>query len=113
MRSGGDWWCKAYKKGHDFEHHLCFCRRRTKIEIYPLDFNHVTGINIIVPQKMRVMKNGSIVSTDLTSHHAKELKEFYQQVIGWESEDLTMKDEAGVYSDYVMKDKAGNWVAGI
>ena len=59
------------------------------------------------------MKNGSIVSTDLTSHHAEELKEFYQQVIGWESEDLTMKDESGVYEDYVMKDKAGNWVAGI
>src|SRR5690606_13348550 len=59
------------------------------------------------------MKIGSIVSTDLTSHHAKELKEFYQQVIGWESEDLTMKDEAGVYSDYVMKDKEGNWVGGL
>ena len=59
------------------------------------------------------MKNGSIVSTDLTSHHAKELKEFYQQVIGWESEDLAMKDESGVYSDYVMKDKEGNWVGGL
>lgn len=59
------------------------------------------------------MKNGSIVSTDLTSHHAKELKEFYQQVIGWESEDLAMKDEFGVYSDYVRKDKEGNWVGGL
>ena len=49
----------------------------------------------------------------MTSLHADELKEFYQQVIGWESEDLGMKDESGVYSDYVMKDKAGNWVAGI
>ena len=59
------------------------------------------------------MKIGSIVSTDLTSHHADELKGFYQQVIGWESEDLTMKDESGVYSDYVMKDKEGNWVGGL
>ena len=59
------------------------------------------------------MKNGSIVSTDLTSHHAEELKEFYQQVIGWESEGLTMQDESGVYSDYVMKDKEGNWVGGL
>lgn len=59
------------------------------------------------------MKIGSIVSTDLTSPHAEELKEFYQQVIGWESEDFTMKDASGAYSDYVMKDKEGNWVAGV
>ena len=59
------------------------------------------------------MKIGSIVSTDLTGPHAEELKEFYQQVIGWEREDLTMKDESGNYSDYVMKDKEGNWAAGI
>jgi len=59
------------------------------------------------------MKIGSIVSTDLTGPHAEELKKFYQQVIGWESEDLTMKDESGAYSDYIMKDKEGNWVAGV
>jgi predicted enzyme related to lactoylglutathione lyase len=59
------------------------------------------------------MKIGSIVSTDLTGPHAEELKEFYQQVIGWESEDLTMNDQSGTYSDYVMKDEEGNWVAGV
>lgn len=56
---------------------------------------------------------GSIVSTDLTGPHAAELKEFYQQVIGWESEDLSMNDESGEYADYVMKDTEGNWVGGV
>src|SRR5690554_2316429 len=60
-----------------------------------------------------MMKIGSIISTDLTGPHADELIEFYQQVVGWESESLTMKDELGTYSDYVMKDKEGNWVAGV
>src|SRR5690606_18870698 len=33
--------------------------------------------------------------------------------VGWESEALEMKDEAGSYADYVVKDEAGNWVGGV
>ena len=56
---------------------------------------------------------GSIISTDLTIENADEMRDFYKQVIGWESEDLTMKDENGTSADYVMKDAAGNWVGGV
>lgn len=41
------------------------------------------------------------------------LKNFYTQVIGWETEDFAMKDNDGAYTDYVVKDDAGNWAGGI
>lgn len=59
------------------------------------------------------MKIGAIVSADLTIPNASEIRDFYTQVIGWESEDVSLNDDNGTYSDYVMKDKAGNWVGGV
>src|SRR5690606_30933124 len=36
-----------------------------------------------------------------------------EAVAGWETEDIPMKDDAGEYADYVMKDQEGNAVAGV
>lgn len=56
---------------------------------------------------------GSIVSADITVEQPEVLRKFYKEVIGWEEEGLTMKDESGAYTDYVMKDHEGNWMGGI
>lgn len=57
--------------------------------------------------------SGSIVSADLTTGQATELKEFYAAVIGWQVELMPLKDEGSEYNDFVMKDSDGNWAAGI
>lgn len=59
------------------------------------------------------LHTGSILSTDITVPDADALRDFYTQVIGWESEDMKLKDKDGEYADYVMKDAAGNWVGGV
>lgn len=56
---------------------------------------------------------GSIVSTDLTTNNTEQILDFYKQVVGWDSEALTMQDGQGEYADYVLKDQADNWVGGI
>lgn len=56
---------------------------------------------------------GSIISADITVDNPEQLLDFYQQVIGWDVENLPMNDESGTYADYVIKDQAGNWTAGI
>ena len=56
---------------------------------------------------------GTIVSTDLTTENAEHVRDFYEQVIGWEPEELPMEDQEGKYADYVMKDAAGNWMGGV
>lgn len=56
---------------------------------------------------------GAIISADLTIGNTEQVLDFYQQVIGWEPEGLTMQDEQGDYTDYVVKDEMGNWVGGI
>jgi uncharacterized protein len=56
---------------------------------------------------------GAIISADLTVPNAEGIRDFYKQVIGWESEEMKMSDENGDYTDYVMKDQAGNWVGGV
>jgi predicted enzyme related to lactoylglutathione lyase len=56
---------------------------------------------------------GTIISADITTPNAPELRDFYQQVIGWQSEEMNLKDENGEYSDYIMKDVDGNWVGGV
>ncbi|HLT20332.1 MAG TPA: hypothetical protein VKZ96_12795 [Thermomicrobiales bacterium] len=56
---------------------------------------------------------GSIVSADITLDDADALKDFYSQVIGWDTQALTMSDGAGEYQDYIVKDDAGNWVGGV
>lgn len=56
---------------------------------------------------------GAIISADITVPEADMLKDFYTQVIGWETENFDMKDKDGAYTDYVVKDDAGNWAGGI
>lgn len=58
-------------------------------------------------------KIGQIISADLTISNAQETRDFYKAVIGWESEELAMRDENGEYADYVMKDNSGSWVGGV
>src|SRR5690554_405622 len=57
--------------------------------------------------------NGAIVSADLTVERTEEIRDFYQNVIGWTLEDMAMKDDDGSYNDYVMKDAEGKWVGGV
>lgn len=56
---------------------------------------------------------GSIVSADITVQNAEGLRDFYENVVGWNIEEMQLKDESGPYTDYVMKDGSGNWAAGI
>lgn len=56
---------------------------------------------------------GSIISADITTDRADELKAFYSEVIGWQTEEMPMSDESGEYADYVIKDKDGNPVGGV
>jgi uncharacterized protein len=56
---------------------------------------------------------GTVISTDITVENASELKDFYAEVIGWQVEEMQLSDEGGAYADYVMKDQAGNWAAGV
>ena len=62
---------------------------------------------------MRKYNIGSIISADLTAPEADSLEDFYREVIGWESEELLMKDGEEAYPDYIMKDGQGNWVGGV
>jgi uncharacterized protein len=49
-------------------------------------------------------KVGEISWTDLTVEHAEQIRDFYQAVVGWKPEPLSM----GTYSDFVMNaDGAG------
>jgi len=52
---------------------------------------------------------GTIISADLTIDHADDVRDFYEQVIGWEHVDIEM----GGYSDYLMQTKEGVPVAGV
>lgn len=56
---------------------------------------------------------GAIISADITIPNAGEVREFYQQVVGWSAEEVPMEDEVGAYADYIMKDQAGNPVTGV
>lgn len=52
---------------------------------------------------------GSIISADLTVHHAEGVRDFYKEVIGWQHSDFGMGD----YDDYMMNTPDGNPAAGI
>ena len=52
---------------------------------------------------------GTIISADLTVDQADDVRDFYEQVIGWEHVDIEM----GGYSDYLMQTKEGVPVAGV
>lgn len=56
---------------------------------------------------------GAIISADLTVPNADDILAFYQDVIGWGAEGLTMQDEQGTYADHVVKDATEQWVGGI
>ena len=56
------------------------------------------------------LQTGQIGWIDMTVGDASALRDFYKEVVGWESEDVSMGD----YADYVMKTPAaGDGVAGI
>ncbi len=52
---------------------------------------------------------GTIISADLTVDQADDVRDFYEQVIGWEHVDIEM----GGYNDYLMQTKEGVPVAGV
>ena len=54
-------------------------------------------------------KTGTIGWIDMTVDDATGVRDFYETVTGWQSEDVNMGD----YSDFVMKARSGNGVAGI
>lgn len=56
---------------------------------------------------------GAIVSADLTLPNAEEIRTFYAEVIGWNVEEMQLKDDSGEYADYIMKDETGSWTAGV
>ncbi|WP_276133411.1 VOC family protein [Polluticoccus soli] len=58
---------------------------------------------------MEQYKQGDIVWTDLTVPNAKQVRDFYKAVTGWEVQPLSM----GEYDDYVMKTAEGTAVAGV
>lgn len=54
-------------------------------------------------------KFGKIGWVDLTVTNADQVRDFYSQVTGWQSEGIDM----GGYSDYVMKSSDGEGAAGV
>lgn len=58
-------------------------------------------------------RKGQIISADLTVDNATAIRDFYKEVIGWEVEEMPLKDGVEAYNDYVVKDSEGNWVGGI
>lgn len=56
---------------------------------------------------------GAIISADLTVPDTEKIRDFYREVIGWQTAEMPMQDEAGEYADYVMKDEKGGWVGGV
>lgn len=56
---------------------------------------------------------GNISWADLTTPISDQLKEFYQNVLGWRSEGIPMKDGEDAYEDYIMKSPDGKAIAGI
>jgi predicted enzyme related to lactoylglutathione lyase len=56
---------------------------------------------------------GTISWTDITVQNAMELKSFYENLIGWTSQGIPMKNGDESYEDYVMKTPDGKVAAGI
>lgn len=52
---------------------------------------------------------GTISWIDLTVENASEVREFYEQVVGWTSEEVEM----GGYDDFMMQTAQGDTIAGI
>lgn len=47
-------------------------------------------------------KVGQFFWNDLTVPNATSLKEFYKEVIGWQEQEVAMKDNEETYADYAM-----------
>lgn len=58
-------------------------------------------------------KKGQFFWSDLTVPDATSLKEFYKQVIGWQEQEVAMKDNEETYADYAMTSDDGTAVSGI
>lgn len=58
---------------------------------------------------MTTKKAGKLVWQELTVEHAEQVKDFYSQVIGWDSDAVSMGD----YNDFSMKTADGQTCAGI
>lgn len=56
---------------------------------------------------------GTISWTDIAVENAMELKAFYENLVGWTSEGIPMKNGEESYEDYVMKSPDGKVAAGI
>lgn len=56
---------------------------------------------------------GRIGWLDLTVENADATRDFYQAVIGWSFQSIEMGEGDNRYADYVMRDAAGNAVAGV
>lgn len=54
-----------------------------------------------------------ILWADLTVDNAKEVSEFYKEVIGWESKEVAMKDGPEEYSDFAMLSDKDTAVGGV
>ena len=52
---------------------------------------------------------GSIISADITTEHADELRDFYSSVMGWQPSPVAMGD----YDDYMMMTSDGAPAAGV
>jgi predicted enzyme related to lactoylglutathione lyase len=46
---------------------------------------------------------GDMAWMDLSVSNAKEVKDFYQNILGWQSDAMKMSDNGQGYDDYVMK----------
>ena len=58
-------------------------------------------------------KKGQFFWSDLTVPDATSLKEFYKEVIGWQEQEVPMKDNEETYADYAMTTDDGAAVSGI
>lgn len=56
---------------------------------------------------------GTIAWLDLTVEHASAMRDFYCSVVGWQAEEVSMKDNNTAYADYNMLNGDGEPAAGI
>lgn len=61
----------------------------------------------------KTFSKGAIVSADLTIGDAGAARDFYRAVVGWNADEMPMKDGEASYSDYIMEDADGNWAGGV
>jgi predicted enzyme related to lactoylglutathione lyase len=70
-------------------------------------------IPVVAPEAMPAREGGHIAWLDLTVADASETRDFYQEVVGWSSEDVQMNDASGRYTDYALCAPDGTAVAGV